>query len=313
MRRAAKPPSTRDDRRLDEVLHAEEVGHEAGARPLVQRLGALELLDAAVVHDRDPVAHDERLVLVVGHEDEGGSEPLLQVLHLDLHLLAQLQVEGGHGLVEEQHVGLQHDRAGEGHALLLAARDLVDPPLAETGEADHLERSRHPLARSRPRAWPRISRPKATLPCDRPVRKERVVLEDGVDRPLVGRASRHVPARDEEAPFVGRFEPGEQPQERRLAAARGTEERQELAGLHLERHAVERDHVAVRLANALDRDRAAHGRDARDCRASSAPCRGRPSRSTRWRPSDFPARRRCEVPPNAAMVPLVPPRGGLLD
>jgi hypothetical protein len=75
--------------RLDEVPHPEEVGHEARARPLVERLRALQLLDAAVAHDRDPVGHDERLLLVVGHEDEGRPQPLLEVLHLDLHLLAE--------------------------------------------------------------------------------------------------------------------------------------------------------------------------------------------------------------------------------
>ena len=39
-------------------------------RALVQLLGRAELLDPAVVHDRDPVAHRERLLLVVGHVHE---------------------------------------------------------------------------------------------------------------------------------------------------------------------------------------------------------------------------------------------------
>ena len=56
---------------------------------------------------------------------------LLQVLELDLHLVAQLGVERRHRLVEQQHLGLEHERARERHALLLAARELGDAARAE--------------------------------------------------------------------------------------------------------------------------------------------------------------------------------------
>ena len=61
-------------------------------------------------------------------------------LELELHLLAQLEVEGAQRLVEEQHGGLVDERPGEGDPLLLAARQLPGPALAVAGEPDERER-----------------------------------------------------------------------------------------------------------------------------------------------------------------------------
>ena len=70
---------------------------------LVDLLGRAELLDDAVVHDRDAVRHRERLLLVVRHVDERDPDLALDALELDLHLLAQLEVERAERLVEQQH------------------------------------------------------------------------------------------------------------------------------------------------------------------------------------------------------------------
>ena len=47
--------------------------------------GRADLLDPALVHDRDPVAHRERLLLIVGDEDEGDADLALDALELELH------------------------------------------------------------------------------------------------------------------------------------------------------------------------------------------------------------------------------------
>ena len=56
---------------------------------------------------------------------------MLQPLQLDLHLLAQLEVERRQRLVEQQHLRPVRQRAGERHALLLAARELAGAALAQ--------------------------------------------------------------------------------------------------------------------------------------------------------------------------------------
>ena len=45
----------------------------------------------------------------------------MDTLDLDLHLLAQVLVERAEGLVEQQHIGIEHEAARERHPLLLAA------------------------------------------------------------------------------------------------------------------------------------------------------------------------------------------------
>src|SRR3954464_11083812 len=98
---------------------------------------------------------------------------------------------------------------------------------------------------------------------DRHVRKQRVVLEDRVELALVGRAPGDVDAAELERPAVGPLEAGDQAQRRRLARARGAEQREDLAWEDVEAQAFERDHVAVGLAQAGGADGwRVQGRDA---------------------------------------------------
>ena len=63
------------------------------------------------------------------------------------HLLAQLGIERGERLVEQQHVGLQHQRARQRHALPLAARKLGGTARFLAGEADQFQHFAHALRR----------------------------------------------------------------------------------------------------------------------------------------------------------------------
>ena len=110
------------------------------AGPLVDLDRRAELLDAAVVEHGEAVAHRQRLLLVVGDEDEGDPDLALDPLELELHLLAQLEVERAERLVEQQHLRLVDDRARQRDPLALAAGELERLAVAEAGEADHLER-----------------------------------------------------------------------------------------------------------------------------------------------------------------------------
>ena len=91
---------------------------------LVDLGGRADLLDAAFVEDREAVAHRERLLLVVRDIDERHPPLALDPLQLDLHLLAQLQVERAERLVEQQHPRAVHERPRERHPLALAAGEL---------------------------------------------------------------------------------------------------------------------------------------------------------------------------------------------
>ena len=66
--------------------------------------------------------------------------------------LARVHVDAGEGLVQQQHVRLLGERAGEEHALLLAAGELADGALLELGDAELVQAARHHLAVGGPRA-----------------------------------------------------------------------------------------------------------------------------------------------------------------
>ena len=113
-----------DDRGLEEVGASHEVGHEHRCGMQVDLLRSVNLLDAARVHDDNAVGHCHGLRLVVRDVDRRDPQSLLHVADLQAHFDAQLGIEVGEGLVEEQHLGAHNHGAGEGDTLLLAAREL---------------------------------------------------------------------------------------------------------------------------------------------------------------------------------------------
>ena len=120
---AARPTTTRPCQRL---LSPTKPATKAVRGRVVKLLRRADLLELAGIHHRDLVRHDERFRLVVRDVDEGRRELMLQQLQLDLHALAQLQVERAERLVEQQHVRLEHHAARDRDALLLAAGELAD-------------------------------------------------------------------------------------------------------------------------------------------------------------------------------------------
>src|SRR5262249_25765285 len=130
---------------------ADEGGDEAVVRMAIDLVWPVELADAAVGDHRDAVREAERLALVMGDEDGGYAELALNLLEFDLHRGAQIAVERGERLVQQQHLGTDDEGAGEG-AAPLAARGRVggvgDPPSAQACPA---QARRRPAVRSR--AW----------------------------------------------------------------------------------------------------------------------------------------------------------------
>src|SRR5690606_10257213 len=175
----------------EEVGLAEEAGHEPGARVAVELGGGADALDASGVEDRDAVRQRHRLVLVVGDEDEGEFQLLVQALDLLLEALPELAVERAERLVEQQYGGREDHGPGQGDPLLLAARQLVGAAAAHAREVDQPQRLLHPPGDLRLRHLPLAQREGDVLR-DRHVREERVVLEDHAEVAAVRRQRRDV-------------------------------------------------------------------------------------------------------------------------
>jgi hypothetical protein len=104
------------------------------------------LLEFAVAHHGDARGERHRLDLIVRHIDDGGSEALMQFLDFRAHVYAQLRVQVGQRLVEQENPGLAHQRPPHGHSLALPARELSRSTLQEMID---LQRLRRPARRSR--------------------------------------------------------------------------------------------------------------------------------------------------------------------
>ena len=127
---------------VEQIGGADEARDERRRRLLVDRARRRDLLDAAGAHHGDAVGDRQRLLLVVRHVEHRDAEQLLQAADLAAHLDAQLGVEIGERLVEQQHMRLDHDGARDRDALQLAAGELMRPALAVAVELDQLQRAR---------------------------------------------------------------------------------------------------------------------------------------------------------------------------
>ena len=217
---------------------ADEAGDVAGGGALEDLVGGAGLLDIAVAHDDDAVGQRHRLDLVVGDVDDGGRDLGVQLLDLGAHLGAQLGVEVGERLVEEEDVGVAHDGAAHGDALALAAGELRGAAVHERLEAEDGGGLGDAGVDLGLRAAGDLER-EAEVLAHGHVRVERVGLEDHGD---VARARRQVvdhPAADADLAAGDLLEPRDHAQRRGLAAAGGADQRDELAVGDLEVDAVD--------------------------------------------------------------------------
>ena len=88
---------------------------------MVDLVRRADLLDPAVVQDRDARGHRHRLLLVVGDVDERRADVTVNLRQLDLEALAELQVERAERLVEQQHRRAIDECPRNSHSLLLSA------------------------------------------------------------------------------------------------------------------------------------------------------------------------------------------------
>jgi hypothetical protein len=116
---------------LQRPVRAHEVLHEVvgGGH---QELGGGRVLGQppALAQHRDAIAHLDRLVDVVGHEEDRLADRGLEPQELVLKTLAVDRVDGAERLVHEHHAGVRGQGARHPHALLLSPRELgrIAPP-----------------------------------------------------------------------------------------------------------------------------------------------------------------------------------------
>ena len=218
---------------VDDVALADEVGNEGVDRLVVNVRRGAYLLDIAVVHDNDAVAHGEGFLLIVGNVDEGQLQLLLYAAELYLHLLSQLQVKSPQRLVKEQHLGVIHQSAGNGDTLLLTSRKTVYGTLLKAHKVHQLKHFAYALhyllfgsvlhAES-----------EGDVLIDVEVGEKCISLEYGVDVALVGRNSVYALAVEKHVSAGGLKKACDYAESGGLSAARRPEKGNELLILDVE-------------------------------------------------------------------------------
>ena len=222
-RRPRAPPFDALERRLDEVHRraADEAADEEVDRAVVELLRRRDLLQLALAHDGDAVAHRHRLDLVVRDVDRRHAEVALEPRDLRAHLHAQLRVEVRERLVHQERLRLAHDRAAHRDALALAAGERAR--LALRGTARGRGPARRPGRARSISAFGTFLQPQAEgdVVVDGQVRVERVALEDHGDVAVARRDVVDDAVADPEHALGDVLEPGDHAQRRRLAAPDG--------------------------------------------------------------------------------------------
>ena len=206
---------------------------------------------------RELIVRMQLSALCVTHDQGGQAHLEDQLAQPGARFLAQLGVEVGQRLVQQDHGRAVDQGACDRHALLLAAGELVREAVAEVAEAEVAERRVDALADLGGGDLAQLETV-ADVVGDGLVRPEGVGLEHQAEVAFLGR---HLEARggvehgavlDPDRPPVWKLESGDRPQQRRLAAARRPEQRHDLALGELHRHALEDGVVAVGKMQVVD-------------------------------------------------------------
>ncbi|EJT84519.1 hypothetical protein PPS11_21719 [Pseudomonas putida S11] len=222
---------------FEQVDVADEFAHQAAGRRLVDVHRRADLGDPAQVHDGDALGHGHGLFLVVGHHHAGHANALDDLHQFQLHLRTQFLVQCTHRLVEQQQLGALGQRAGQGHALALAAGQLVRLALGVLGHVHQLEHLGH-AGVDLGLGHLVLLQAEGDVLRHGHVREQRVGLEHHVDRPLVGRHVGDVDAIEEDPPFGRAFEAGQHAQQGGLAGTGAPQKSEDLALADFQGHIV---------------------------------------------------------------------------
>ena len=125
---------------VENIAVADEVGHEGIGGFIVNGSRGADLLDAAVFHDDDGVAHGEGFFLVVCDIDKRNAEFAVHFFEFDLHFFTHFQVESAERFVEQKDFRLIDNGARNGDALLLTAGQSRNASFFKSFQIDDGER-----------------------------------------------------------------------------------------------------------------------------------------------------------------------------
>src|SRR5262245_57741463 len=203
---------------FDHVGRAEKSRDEFGLRVVINLVGRAELFQPPTVENGDLISHLHRLFLIVSDEERRDAQLPQQSPDLAAQAGARLRIERAERFVEEQQIGLVSQRAGDGHALLLAAGNLRREFVALISQPDQVQQTVNDLSALLLFPFP-DAQAEADVFGHGHSREERVILEDHADVALARAQVFDAFAAKKYLAAVRRLQTGDQPQRGALAAA----------------------------------------------------------------------------------------------
>ena len=213
---------------------------------VIELVRRADLFDLAAVHHHHAVGQSHGLDLVMRHIDGRGLDLLMHALDLGAHLHAQLGVEIGQRLVEQEHLGIAHDGAAHGDALALAAGELLRAAQEQFGDVENAGGIVDPLFDLGLGEFAQLQ-PERHVFGDRHVRIKRVVLEHHGDVAILRRQVVDHLAADRYLAVADFLEPRDHAQRRALAAARRPDQHDEFMIGYFEIDVADGDDIVVAL------------------------------------------------------------------
>eukprot|EP01022_Parablepharisma_sp_SALTPOND_P008982 TRINITY_DN1374_c0_g5_i1.p2 TRINITY_DN1374_c0_g5~~TRINITY_DN1374_c0_g5_i1.p2 ORF type:complete len:1491 (+),score=638.18 TRINITY_DN1374_c0_g5_i1:28616-33088(+) len=210
-------------------------------------------------HHHHLVAQVDRFFHVMGHQDHGDALGLPDAVQLLLQVGAGHGVKRTEGLVQQQDLGFTHQRAGNGHALRHATRQLVRIGCLETLQAHQGDMLAHRLALLRSRAG-RIEQTQFDIAFHRQPGEQAMLLEHDA---TLQAGTHDALAIQQHLALVLVFQSHDQAQQGGLAATAGADDADELARCDVQRHILQHGQLAVldgiRFTEVLDFQRTGLG------------------------------------------------------
>ena len=247
---------------------ADEAGDEAVGGAVEEAERGVGLLDAAGAQDDDAVGEGHRLDLVVGDVDHRRPQAGVQGGELGAHRDAELGVEVGEGLVEQEGDGVADDGAADRDALALAAGELAGAALEEGVDLEHAG-GVGDAAGDLGAGQAGVLETEGEVLAHGHVRVEGVGLEDHREAAVGGADLGDVRAVDGDGAGGRAVEAGDEAEQGGLAAAGGADEDDELAVGDLERDVADDLGGAEGSGDVAEGDAGHQRRAARTCSRAS--------------------------------------------